>query len=62
MEANHESLTSRERKYYEDKSRIIAAKISIMEGAYREKRSYQQTEDQAHYLRVEYQSILAELK
>ena len=62
MEGNHDCLTSRERKYYEDKSRIIAAKISITEGTYREKRSYQQTEDQAHYFKVEYQSILAELR
>ena len=62
MEGDQECLTARERKYYEDKSRIIAAKISITEGTYSERRTYRQTQEQSHYFKVEYQSILAELQ
>ena len=61
-EGLQEDLTRRERKYYEEKERVILAKISITESTYCERRMYQRNETQAQNFQLEYQSIPAELK
>ena len=61
-EGQQENLTRRERKYYEEKERVILAKISITDSTYCERRMYQRNEIQAQNFQLEYQSILAELK
>ena len=61
-EGQQENLTRRERKYYEEKERVILAKISITDSTYCERRMYQRNETQAQNFQLEYQSILAELK
>ena len=61
-EGQQENLTRRERKYYEEKERVIIAKISIRDSTYCERRMYQRNETQAQNFQLEYQSILAELK
>ena len=61
-EGQQENLTRRERKYYEEKERVILTKISITDSTYCERRMYQRNETQAQNFQLEYQSILAELK
>ena len=61
-EGQQENLTRRERKYYEEKERVILAKISITDSTYCERRMYQRNETQAQNFQMEYQSILVELK
>ena len=61
-EGQQENLTRRERKYYEEKERVILAEISITDSTYCERRMYQRNETQAQNFQLEYQSILAELK
>ena len=61
-EVQQENLTRRERKYYEEKERVILAKISITDSTYCERRMYQRNETQAQNFQLEYQSILVELK
>ena len=61
-EGQQGNLTRRERKYYEEKERVILTIISITDSTYYERRMYQRNETQAQNFQLEYQSILAELK
>ena len=57
-----QSLTEEQQKYYERKEQILTAKLNIAEDTYYDRKSFDSSIEEAHYFRVEYDSIKKELE
>ena len=57
-----QSLTEEQQKYYERKEQILTAKLNIAEDTYYDRESFDSSIEEAHYFRVEYDSIRKELE
>ena len=57
-----QNLTEEQQKYYERKEQILTAKLNVAEGTYYDRESFDSSIEEAHYFRVEYDSIKKELE
>ena len=57
-----QSLTEEQQKYYERKEQILTAKLNVAEDTYYDRESFDSSIEEAHYFRVEYDSIKKELE